>query len=245
MTLPVDPDLDAPYVPPKGLTAEGLWWLMLLFAVAVVGTAVVLVMYGKRSGIQSPDLRAAAASHPGEIVPLIESGADPNEVDPITGGTALSVAVSFNNFESAKLLLEHGADPNLPGTWGVPPLVIPPLNYGAPQTQPIIELLLDHKADITVQDTAHQTALHRAAEAGNLPLLERLIAAGADIDAMSDYGTAWHIALRNGHVPVADALIRAGADVSIPDPGGPTGMMGTPSVGPVPVIPMLPPSAVP
>jgi hypothetical protein len=235
-----DPDIDAPFVPDKGLTAEGLWWLMLLLAVAVVGAAVVLVMFGRRGGIESANLREAAWMHPGDIVPLIEGGADPNELDPATGETALCRAVSYQVYESVKLLLEHGADPNLIDSSGVAPIVMPTLRYDDPQGLAIVGLLLDHKADITVQDLMHQSPLHRAAEAGNLLLVERLIAEGAEIDAMSDHGTPWHIAQRNGHGPVADALIRAGADTSIPDPGGPTGMMGLPSVGPVPAVPVLP-----
>lgn len=216
MIRPVHPD--APYVPTKGLTAEGLWWLLLLIAVAVVGAAVVLAFFARGGWIESPDLQIAVVMRPSDIGPLIQAGADPNAVDPASGETPLSTAITFSNFQSVRLLLEHGADPDIGSLAGVPLLVSPLLSYSDPTGVSMIELLVEHGADLTAQDTSHQTALHRAAEVGNLRLVEKLIAAGAAVDAMSDYGTALHIAQRNSHTPVAESLIRAGADATMPDP---------------------------
>ncbi|KAL0929580.1 uncharacterized protein CTRU02_215479 [Colletotrichum truncatum] len=36
--------------------------------------------------------------------------------------TPLGVAILYNNIECARLLLQNGADPNIPGEWGKPPL---------------------------------------------------------------------------------------------------------------------------
>ncbi len=227
MNRPADPDLDAPYVPSKGLTSEGLWWLLLLIAVAVVGAAIVIAMFARGAWVNSPDLQTAVLMNPGDIVPLIRAGADPNAVDPATGETPLSLAIMLNNRESVRLLLENGADPNLGGMAGVPVLVSAYLNYHDPRCVAIVELLIEHGADVNGQDASHQSALHRAAEFGNLRLLEFLITEGADIDAISDYGTALHFARRGGHTPLVESLIRAGADEWIPDPGGAGGSSGS------------------
>lgn len=221
MSRPHQQDPDAPFVPSKRINAEGFWWILLLLAAALIGAAVVLVVFVERGVASSPDaqLLAASRSQPGNIVPLIQAGADPNQVDPQSGETPLTLAITLMNYESAKLLLENGADPNLPGPQG-PPLLSPYLNYGDASCLPIIELLLDHKADPNATGTFNQTPLHLAAEAGNLILVNHLLIAGADINALSAQGTALHIARRYGHADVEQALIDAGADDSIPDPGG-------------------------
>ncbi|KAK2051385.1 hypothetical protein LY76DRAFT_651337 [Colletotrichum caudatum] len=36
--------------------------------------------------------------------------------------TPLGVAILYNNLKCAELLLQHGADPNIPGEWGKTPL---------------------------------------------------------------------------------------------------------------------------
>jgi ankyrin repeat protein len=142
----------------------------------------------------------------------------------------------ISSLESVRLLLENGADPSLSRFGGQPVLVAPSLYYDPSMT--MINLLIDHGADVNAADSSHQTALHHAVSVGNLPLVERLIAAGADVDAMSDFGTALHVARNYGHTPIADALIRAGADETIPDPGtGPP--TGSPTTGPLPSVPTI------
>ncbi len=69
------------------------------------------------------------------------------------------------------------------------------------------------------------TPLHLAAFFGQRSALERLIAAGADLNAISNNAlrnTALHAALAGKHEEVALLLIGAGADVTIADSGGHT-----------------------
>ena len=73
----------------------------------------------------------------------------------------------------------------------------------------------------TVAETSHgargdgSTALHDAAEAGDLPRTEALIAAGADLDATTRIGayTPLHLAAAAGQIATVRALLEAGADV--------------------------------
>ncbi len=58
--------------------------------------------------------------------------------------------------------------------------------------------------------------LYNAIEKGNLTEVERLIAAGADVNADVEYGksTPLYIASLNGHLKIVEKLIKAGADVN-------------------------------
>ncbi len=60
----------------------------------------------------TPAIMAAHGGNPELVERLIEAGADPNAVE--GGHTALHVAVLRGNAEAARLLLLHGADPNVP-----------------------------------------------------------------------------------------------------------------------------------
>jgi ankyrin repeat protein len=69
------------------------------------------------------------------------------------------------------------------------------------------------------------TPLHLAAFFGRRDAAERLLAAGAPIDAVSQNAlrnTPLHAAVAGGHVAVSLLLIEAGADVNVGDAGGHT-----------------------
>lgn len=64
-------------------------------------------------------------------------------------------------------------------------------------------------------------ALREAATGGNLPIVQALIRAGADIDVADSYNmTPLMLAILNGHTDVAFALIKAGANVNAKDKSG-------------------------
>ena len=86
------------------------------------------------------------------------------------------------------------------------------------------------------------TPLHLAAFFGQRAAVERLIAAGADLDAISTNAlrnTAVHAAIAGKHVEVALLLIGAGADVTIADSGGHTPFHIAAEEGFVPVVKAL------
>ena len=65
---------------------------------------------------------------------------------------------------------------------------------------------------------AAENELHKAAIAGDVAKLNRLIKAGADVNATSKDGwTPLHWAARKGHTDAVIALLEAGADVNATD----------------------------
>jgi ankyrin repeat protein len=82
----------------------------------------------------------------------------------------------------------------------------------------VVDLLLDHGADIDAPDLLGQTPLLYAALMGHDALVELLLSRGADIDARNVVGLApVHGAALCGHLDVMHRLHAAGADVGAAD----------------------------
>jgi len=74
--------------------------------------------------------------------------------------------------------------------------------------------LLQQGEDVNTAQGDGMTAIHWAAENGNGPIAELLIAAGANLDAITRMGgySALHLASSNGATEVVSALLAAGSD---------------------------------
>lgn len=81
----------------------------------------------------------------------------------------------------------------------------------------VVQLLLEHDADVDAQNIYAKTALHEAAFYGSEAVVRLLLNSDADIDARDNSGrTALHIAIHRGE-KVALLLLERGADVKTPD----------------------------
>lgn len=78
----------------------------------------------------------------------------------------------------------------------------------------IIQLLLQHKADINATNKEGDTALHKAAWKGNQAAVQILLENGADITKVNQYTTktALECAVRQGHEATVRILLEKGAD---------------------------------
>lgn len=88
-----------------------------------------------------------------------------------------------------------------------------------------VRQLLREGADVNGAQGDGMTALHWAAERGDVELAEVLLYAGATVDAVTRIGeyTPLHVASRNGSEAVVAALLRAGAELEArTEPGGTT-----------------------
>lgn len=91
--------------------------------------------------------------------------------------------------------------------------------------EPLISVLLDFGADANTQssDAEAWTALHIAAEWGNISVVTRLLQAGANVEARSSEGeTPLHIAVRSSHLSTVNVLLSAGADAQARNESGQT-----------------------
>ena len=137
---------------------------------------------------------------------LLAAGADP-DAPLLLGETPLVTASRSGNPEVVRMLLEKGANVNARGARGQTPLM-----FAAAQRHPeVVKVLLEHGADVHAASDAwrqfmaqaphahpeHQawfehggnTALMFAARVGDLESAKHLVAAGADVDAPSAWGT--------------------------------------------------------
>jgi uncharacterized protein len=106
------------------------------------------------------------------------------------------------------------------------------------QMDTLERLLQPPAADLNGYSYDGWTPLHLAAFFGQRAAVERLLAAGADLNAISRNAlrnTPLHAAVAGGHVEVSLLLINAAADVNVTDAGGHTPFHIAAEAGYVPV----------
>lgn len=131
-------------------------------------------------------------------------------------GPCLTYAIYHSPIEMIAALLDAGADPNAPADDGFPSLIaaltcaIPaPRATVRSNMHQLVELLLDHGADVGQRGINDYTPLHLAAAQGDLDVVRTLLAHGADADAITridDYETPLEVAAAGGHHEVVEML---------------------------------------
>jgi ankyrin repeat protein len=189
-------------------------------------------------------LRRADLDHLEFIKKLIDKGADVNwRVQESTwfrtvftsqwvhedGATAFWRAAQSSDLAVMRLLLDHGADPNIATNIGVTPLqVAAGIGWVAGITHEwsedanveTVKLLLSLGNDPNAQAQTGRTALHGAGHKGATKVIQALVDAGARID-QKDYGQSGNDAggrlAYHRYLPVdyADGLIRIGTQSAI------------------------------
>src|SRR6185369_4321196 len=121
------------------------------------------------------------------------------------GDTALHLAAAGYRVEIVKLLLGAGADPNAaknmrkssPLHYAADGFITGPV-WNAKRQVMTIRCLLDHGADIHLQDMNGATPLHRAVRTRCAAAVKFLLAAGADPTIRNKPGsTPFHLAVQN------------------------------------------------
>jgi uncharacterized protein len=148
------------------------------------------------------------------------------------GGTAFFRASQSGDVVLMRLLLAHGADPQISTVLGVTPLQVAAgigwvegitYEWSREQTLEAVKLLLELGLDPNSQAATGRTALHGAATKGATAVVQTLVDHGARLD-VRDYGNtdnrgsvqmATHTWLA---VDYADGLVRTGVQSAIPRP---------------------------
>jgi len=100
------------------------------------------------------------------------------------------------HLEVVKLLLEHGADPNVKNRDGKTPLH----NAASEGHLEVVKLLLERGADPNVKDDDGNTPLHNAAWRGHLEVVKLLLEHGADPNVQETTLTKRRYIMRPGVV---------------------------------------------
>lgn len=133
----------------------------------------------------------------------LKEGADLN--------TELVNAITANDHDRVRLLIEKGADVNVPDNGGSPPIHIAARTRNAP----LVEILADKGADVNKKDNDGFTALLGAINRNHVPTVEMLVKKGADVELVTPQGiTPLTWAIGDGKLFAAKALIGGGANVN-------------------------------
>lgn len=163
---------------------------------------------------------AANLNNPNVIQILLSYGASIGSRDD-RGQTPLHTAAGASAFESMRLLLNNGADVNAQDETGHTPLHVAALVGHAEG----VALLISEGANVHARAIGAiyggETPLHWAR--GSARVLELLVAAGADVNAVDDRGeTPLHEAALHGTPEMVMSLLNFGADGALVNSTGDT-----------------------
>jgi ankyrin repeat protein len=186
--------------------------------------AVAMLLFGAWAALAGPLHDAVKDGDLARLQELIEAGEDLAAQDKFVG-TALHWAALKDNVDAARILIDAGADVNLPKIGGQET----PLHIAAERgSAEVATLLIDAGADIEARTAASAEGampLHSAAGTDRVDLVQLLIEAGADIEARNlPGGTPLMAAASANAAGAIELLVAAGADIDAKLPSGRTGL---------------------
>ena len=132
-----------------------------------------------RDGLGNMPLAKAAGKGSLPLVKLFLERKAPVDARNLESSTALFIAIEEERREVAELLLNAGANPNLPGRSGIAP--ISAAAYTGNTT--LVAALLAKGADTLILDATGKSAIVYAAGRGFTPVVKQLLDAGGDVNA--------------------------------------------------------------
>ena len=161
---------------------------------------------------RTPLLWASRSSSSMLIKTLIDLGADVNAQRIDDKVAPLWVAAVCNNYMTAHLLLEHGADANTQNSARNSPLRDAVVN----NYETLVRLLLENNVDTNMQDGDGNAPLHVSVRERNFVISQLLIETGCNINLRNKrHQTPLYIAVKNKHDQLAKLLLDHNADVSM------------------------------
>ena len=199
---------------------------------------VALAVFAAETPAAEPLFQAIRKSDAGAVKRLLTRGFDANVRD-ADDTPALMVAVLYADANCVKLLLDRGADPNATNKagatalmWAVPDIEKVKLLVAAgadvnarsknlgrtafliaasyPGSVAVLQLLLDHGADIHAKDRRGMHALGRAAVSADVDVVRFLVEHGCD---PNEPGYGSNVRYARQYAPTLDYLLAKGANV--------------------------------
>jgi len=144
------------------------------------------------------------------------------------GRNILFDVITYNDFDTIRLLFNYGINPNIIDNEGNTPLSIL-VDEGlkiedTKQRELFLErlvFLLKFRVNVDIQDKKGYTVFHKSVIADDLTVVEKLLTKKADLSLKDKQGrTALHHTQWNGNHKIARWLIAAGADINQADNSG-------------------------
>ena len=199
----------------------------LIEAVRVENVQIVKMLLGAKFSAKETNtfretaLHIAAAGRSTEIIDiLVTAGADINAIK--KGNiTPLMIAVIFKREENILLLLKHGADAAIGHNWyGYKTCILSEAIYRS-ASERVIGALCEAGAELNYRDKLNRTALSRAVEIVNFPLIKCLIRYGCKVNTVSfdqqgqifnsNRSTLLQFSIQTGSIELVQLLYRVGA----------------------------------
>lgn len=198
--------------------AGAAWATMALTIAAKPGTVNALMAKSPRPRLDPPEdlamhsknepiLRAALRGSAKDVSQLLAAGADANAKG-IEGATPLLYAV--RDPEKVRLLLEHGANPNLASKHGTVPLIMA-AGFTGPKAKESVRRLLKGGAKPNIARELYDSPLSMAIASGDEEMVRILIDGGAKMGPLNGA-----MAATIPNVSMLRFLIRQGLNVDVP-----------------------------
>lgn len=154
--------------------------------------------------------RAVSVDNASGVARMLAEGANPNQLEPQRGDTPLVVALRDDAGKVVKVLLDApGLDLEARSANGNTALMMAAYKH----QQATVEALLARGARV---NQSGWTALHYAASAGDLPIMQLLLARQAVVDARAPTNiTPLMFAAREGQEQAVQLLLASGADATL------------------------------
>lgn len=166
---------------------------------------------GRNEEGKTPIVLAIENQHPMVVTKLLQLGASKNVSDSAKKLPPLFWAASAGDNAMAKLLLQHGCDPNHKNPYGSS-YFLDIVDKGDLST---VELLLNHGAGANTADRYGRVAMQHAYAGNNLAMLKLLQSRGGSVNAADMYGNPIiMLALKENRDEIFDFLLEFGANVN-------------------------------
>lgn len=144
---------------------------------------------------------------------LLQAGAKVDVKDAATEATPLHLAALYGREDIANLLITKGANVNATMKFGITPLLVA-AQFNQPQIVRLLSELPNNKVAINHADQEGFTALHFAAQNGDVIIARLLIDRGANVNLRdkTNQATPLTIAIENNHLEMVQLLKDHGAN---------------------------------